>query len=364
MKFSIYLFFPIFLFSNDFIETNFFENNCLILIFALVCLLLNLYFYIKRKKEKPNIRNENLISKNYNDTKIEITDFSRRDRDIDILKSMYPYLKMINLKSSLNKNKVLLDFNPKFHRFFRMDFKRFSVILYGIINFYLQNLREKSIIIKIEELPILNENKSKIKVSVKANSKLDNEDEIQKIIKNKSSGFLNHKSLTKALEFALLQNININFSNFEDGSAFSFEIILKKYFMQNPLIECSYNNMKAIIKSNNKDEFEILKNQLDFLGIHTPQSSDMNLADKLIKDAIFFPQIVFISAQILLYSTNKELKNLASLQKNKNFHIVIISPFDLEIQSVLDILPNVNILKQPYIIDEIKSILKTIKFKN
>lgn len=115
------------------------------------------------------------------------------------------------------------------------------------------------------------------------------------------------------------------------------ENVLKKY---HALI--SYPDIKG---------FEILKNQLEYLGINVRPTNDYLSAHAHISNPIYTPNLVFINKDDIMSEQDK--KDIIKAQKIKGFSIIIICENDTNIKGLDDFI----ILRQPYTYDTLYAII-------
>ncbi|AQW81528.1 hypothetical protein [Campylobacter pinnipediorum] len=116
----------------------------------------------------------------------------------------------------------------------------------------------------------------------------------------------------------------------------------------------------TLVAYENKDGFNILKNQLLSMDINIIQKNDYETFMKHMKDAIYKPNLIFLYQDFL---TKKNIfEEIYKIQKIKNFSIIIICDNENKIDK--KITKDSIILRQPYTYDSLIAILNLTQNKN
>ncbi|QCD52896.1 hypothetical protein [Campylobacter sp. RM16192] len=314
-----------------------------IILFLYLMLLVAYYVHSKKLNEKFTNKRVRLLRKS---PEFLHTNTRKKIAQTDIFDSMFFLMNSLNEDSKKNNNTVLLDYNMNYPKTFNADFSDLVKLTDALTQIMLLNLSNSTIIIKF-----LLSNYSKKHINFTISVWADNSfytDTINKNMIHTTMTPISRKFFRLAEEIANKNDSAVSFQYESKGyikvsANISFELstsknnILKELKVEDP------KNFTVLIAEKNKYAFDILKNELEFIGIDVKPTSNLEIIKRHIEDNIFKPDIVFVQADIIKDINITEIENALI---NKKICLVIIKNNHDE----FEINPNIYVqyMSQPY----------------
>lgn len=252
-------------------------------------------------------------------------------------------------------NIVICDSIATRRYFLNTDFTVINDFVYNFTKFYLSNVKNSVIFIKIRPIKITNDH-TIARLMVGSYNKLDD-----KLIQNLETFRKGKRIFGFNAIKNFINNDNIQFVNKKITNYFYYDYKLSvSNIINNPTINLTANN-KAIILENNFYVLSLLKKHLKFNNYYLTNNISQTL------DYIYVPSIVLINVNVFMglkvSGGDEEITqtNIISAQKEKNFKIIFISYFQqdtLKIQKYVDN-KGIFVLKLPYTFKQLNEILNT-----
>ncbi|QKF61016.1 hypothetical protein [Campylobacter curvus] len=261
-----------------------------------------------------------------------------RRQNIDFLELMNFFLDAIYKDAKESSNAVIFDYDPSYPRRYDIDATNTIKAIENLTKIFLYSQTKAKILIGFK---LVNYSSSQIHFNVTIRC-------------DKTPSQTDERLLNKAKECALAAEASIEIPK---GNEFLLQIkaTLAGNFRGKNSLELQNEVIKkysAVIAYENEAGFHILSNQLKFVGINVRSTSDYQSLKRHVTDAIFKPDIVFISKAFL--NDEAEFEELLKFKKLKNFCIVAICEDDENFDKNAG---EVIILRQPYTYDVLRAVL-------
>ena len=307
-------------------------------------------FYFIDKFKKPN---KTVIKKDVTQTtessKISESLEANTLPKVDIAGGLLFLVSSLNEDAQTKGNYVLLDYDIAYPRLFYADIETLTKLIDAIAQIFLLNVSNSTVTIKFL---LSNYYKSNIRftISVHCDRAIFTYKNTPQININAQS----RKFYETAMARAEQNGSSIRFE-FDHGVRVSTEIslclcgdkldLMKSFKIKNP------KNFSALVAEPNLYAFNILKKDLEFIGIDVKPSGDWSIIKRHIEDMIFRPNVVFIDESLL-----REIDGaLSTLLIEKKIALVVLKTTN----AVVNLNPKIRVwtLDQPYLSDTLVHIL-------
>ena len=262
---------------------------------------------------------------------------------------------LLFLVSSLNEdaqkkgNYVLLDYDIAYPRLFYADIAALAKLIDAMAQIFLLNVSNSTVTIKFL---LSNYYKSNIRFAISVHCDRD-------FFTSKSTPRVNMNTQSRkyyetAVALAEQNGSTIRFE-FDHGVRISTEIslrlcddkldLMQSFKIKNP------KNFSALVAEPNPYSFNIIKKDLEFIGIDVKPSNEWSIVKRHIEDMIFRPNVVFIEESLL-----REIDDaLATLLIEKKIALVVLKTTN----AAVNLNPKIRVwtLDQPYLSDTLVRIL-------
>ena len=262
---------------------------------------------------------------------------------------------LLFLVSSLNEdaqkkgNYVLLDYDIAYPRLFYADIAALAKLIDAMAQIFLLNVSNSTVTIKFL-LSNYYKNNIKFTLSVHCDHDFFTVKSTPRVNMNAQS----RKYYETAMALAEQNGSSIRFE-FDHGVRISTEIslrlcgdkldLMQSFKIKNP------KNFSALVAEPNPYSFNIIKKDLEFIGIDVKPSNEWSIVKRHIEDMIFRPNVVFIEESLL-----REIDDaLATLLIEKKIALVVLKTTNAAVNLNLKI--RVWTLVQPYLSDTLVRIL-------
>lgn len=262
---------------------------------------------------------------------------------------------LLFLVSSLNEdaqkkgNYVLLDYDIAYPRLFYADIAALAKLIDAMAQIFLLNVSNSTVTIKFL---LSNYYKSNIRFAISVHCDRD-------FFTSKSTPRVNMNTQSRkyyetAVALAEQNGSTIRFE-FDHGVRISTEIslrlcddkldLMQSFKIKNP------KNFSALVAEPNPYSFNIIKKDLEFIGIDVKPSNEWSIVKRHIEDMIFRPNVVFIEESLL-----REIDDaLSTLLIEKKIALVVLKTTN----AAVNLNPKIRVwtLDQPYLSDTLVRIL-------
>ncbi|MDO5045956.1 hypothetical protein [Campylobacter sp.] len=329
-----------------------FSSFFVVLLFVYI-LILGLYF---------------LYSKNFNnkftDKRIKIKQktgkyFLQIDKkspeQTDLISQMFFLISSLNEDAKINKNYLIFDYNMSYPRIFNTDASNIIRLTDALAQIMLLNLSNSTIIIKFL-LSSYHKDQVKFTLSVWANKNFAKDCKKYEMLHVNMSK-KSRKFMRFAKNLAAQNDSDIKFDlDSPDSLKVSTDIVLQLCATKVDILKeiklKKTKNFSALIAEDNLYAFNILKKDLEFIGIDVKPSYDWEIIKRHIEDTIFNPDIVFIQSSMLRFINIDEIQN-SLIEKNIPLVIIKNDSDFIAIDSKI----YAQYLPQPYTADTLINIL-------
>ncbi len=268
---------------------------------------------------------------------------------VDIAGGLLFLASSLNEDAQKNTNYVLLDYDIAYPRLFYADIAALAKLIDAMAQIFLLNVSNSTVTIKFL-LSNYYKNNIKFTLSIHCDHDFFTSKSTPRVNMNAQS----RKFYEMAIALAEQNGSSIRFE-FDHGVRISTEIslrlcddkldLMQSFKIKNP------KNFSALIAEPNPHSFNIIKKDLEFIGIDVKPSNEWSIVKRHIEDMIFRPNVVFIEESLL-----REIDDaLATLLIEKKIALVVLKTTNDPVN--LDQKIRVWTLVQPYLSDTLVCIL-------
>lgn len=225
---------------------------------------------------------------------------------VDIAGGLLFLASSLNEDAQKNTNYVLLDYDIAYPRLFYADIAALAKLIDAMAQIFLLNVSNSTVTIKFL-LSNYYKNNIKFTLSVHCDHDFFTSKSTPRVNMNAQS----RKYYETAMALAEQNGSSIRFE-FDHGARISTEIslrlcddkldLMQSFKIKNP------KNFSALVAEPNPYSFNIIKKDLDFIGIDVKPCREWDVVKRHVRDMIFRPDVVFID-ESLLQSIDESLQN-------------------------------------------------------
>lgn len=334
-------------------------NIIVMLFFAILMITV---FIIAQRKNKINNSMPKIIRKPFFVAKIDLSLKPSKFVEADILQRIAFSFRMIHKLAAKNNNTVIIDYDPKYLRYYRADFDNISYLFYSLTDFFLNFVSNSNIFIDLKQGKAIDET-----INLKAIFRISaNLSEVDDKIKNALLGQTKeilYKKLALSARIAKVLNTKLTYSNKANEAQFIYDLKLSSILDKRSIsiLNRPKKQMSALIAETNVNIFYIIANWLRYYDIAIKPRYEWEIVKRHLTNKIFKPNFVFIQAEIIKKLPHIDLELLKEEKEKKNIIVVIISNNERYDNVVENLDFETILLKQPFIQDDLLNILNQYK---